>query len=201
MILELNDKTSWIEQIKLDKELWVDQDLFEELFALHPKERGEGVIFGQHVEFPRWQVSYGEDYYFTGQIHIGQPLTHPYLIKLLKYVQEHSKKPYKQVLVNWYQDGNDYIGPHSDDERQLVRGSAIYSFSFGQERDFVVKAKESKERHVIPMPNNSLIIMSGDIQRNYKHSVPKRAIKVCPGRRINITFRLFKGDNNSTNPY
>ena len=65
-----------------------------------------------------------------------------YLKKILKWVNKHSGLSYKQILCNWYENGNHYIGPHSDDETQLVKNSAIYSFSFGQERDFVIKSKK-----------------------------------------------------------
>lgn len=100
-------------------------------------------------------------------------------------------KEYQQLLINWYQDGDHYIGPHSDDESQLVKNSAIYSFSFGQTRDFVIKSKELDYKMVLELTNNSLIIMGGEIQKYYTHQVPKRSIKKCPNRRINITSRLF----------
>jgi alkylated DNA repair dioxygenase AlkB len=42
------------------------------------------------------------------------------------------------------------------------------------------------------MKNNSLIIMEGEMQKRYKHEVPKRSLSKAPLPRINITFRLFK---------
>jgi alkylated DNA repair dioxygenase AlkB len=117
-------------------------------------------------------------------------------VDLLQWVKDHSGFDYNQVLVNWYQDGNHYIGPHSDDETQLVPGSSIYSFSFGQERDFVVTSKkgvlETPFHESFAMKDNSLLIMEGDMQKNFKHQVPKRATSKVPHPRINITFRLFK---------
>jgi alkylated DNA repair dioxygenase AlkB len=170
----------------------VCEKTYEQLWNLHPEEYGEGVIFGKVTKFPRWQQSYGQGYSFTGMMHEALPVEDPYMVKLLNWVQEDSGLPYKQVLINWYQDGNHYIGPHSDDEKQLVPQSAIYSFSYGQKRDFVIKSKDGSYRKVISMPNNSLIIMGGEMQKYYKHSVPKRALSTCPKSRINITFRLFE---------
>ena len=40
------------------------------------------------------------------------------------------------------------------------------------------------------MPNNSLIIMGGEMQKYYKHSVPKRSVKKVAKTRINMTMRL-----------
>jgi len=77
-----------------------------------------------------------------------------------------------------------------DDEPGLVKNSAIYSFSFGQARDFVVKSKDKTFRKVFKMVDNSLIIMGGEMQKYYKHSVPKRSVKKCAKTRINMTMRL-----------
>jgi len=175
----------------IPEDIRIDDSTFERLWNSHPEKKGEGIIMGRTVEFPRWQQSYGQGYSFTGMHHSALPITDPYMTQLLEWVCTHSGEPYKQILVNWYSDGNHYIGPHSDDERQLVPGSSIYSFSYGQERDFVIKSKDGTYRNVITMPNNSLLIMGGDMQKYYKHSVPKRALSKCADKRINITFRLF----------
>ena len=42
--------------------------------------------------------------------------------------------PFNGVLVNWYENGLHYIGPHSDDERQLAPGAPILSLSLGATR-------------------------------------------------------------------
>ena len=114
----------------------------------------------------------------------------------MKWVRGHSeilygkRQEYRQLLVNWYGNGEDYIGAHSDNERGLKENSAIYSFSSGQERDFVIKSNDGTYRRIFNMSNNSLIIMGGEMQKHYKHSVPKRSIKKCGETRINMTMRL-----------
>ena len=169
---------------------------FDRVWKLHPNEFQEVMMFGNVVKTPRWSESFGESYHFSGMDHKAQPIEDPYLVTLLDWVRKHSGKEYNQILVNCYQDGNHYIGPHSDDENQLVPGSSIYSFSFGQKRDFVVTSKKGKVeppfKQSFPMGDNSLLIMEGDMQKNFKHQVPKRSVTNVPGPRINITFRLFK---------
>lgn len=96
------------------------------------------------------------------------------------------------MLINWYDDGNHYIGKHSDDEKQIVPGSNIYSFSFGSSnRIFRIRDKYNKLRPFIDleMPHGTLIIMGGDMQKGYTHEVPKS--KKVKDRRINVTFRRF----------
>src|SRR3989338_9694986 len=130
----------------------MDKTLFEEIWNLHPEAHGKVRIAGKEIDVPRWQQAYGQSYYYTGMMHTALPLTHPYLIKLLEWVRSDSGKNYTQVLINWYQNGNHYIGSHSDDTSQLVPQSDIYSFSFGQRRDFVITSKKDPHfRKVINM--------------------------------------------------
>jgi len=184
---------SWVDVIAtIPKEICMETSIFERIWTMHPEKLGDGIIAGQKVTFQRWEQSYGQDYYYAGKLHAALSLEDPYLKLLLDWVCQHSGLPYKGLLINWYQDGNHYIGPHSDSETSLVKGSPIYSFSFGQDRDFVIKSKDRTHRQVIHMNDGSLIIMGGEMQKYYKHSVPIRALSKCAHKRINITFRLFK---------
>jgi len=95
--------------------------------------------------------------------------------------------------VNWYLDGGQYIGPHSDDVTELLPQSEIYSLSFGATRDFLFedkKASAPRKKTVVSLENGTLVIMGGTCQATHKHSVPKD--KLVKTRRINVTFRSFK---------
>ena len=186
--LDLGD--SWYSVRYLPTDIKLTSSEYKELWKMHPKEYGKVKICGKVIDTPRYQESYGEDYFYTGIKHPAKDITHPFLDKLLKWVQDDSSKNYTQMLINWYVDGSHYIGPHSDDTRQLEPNSDIYSFSFGQTRDFVIQSKDKTFRKVLPVTNNMLLVMGGEMQKYYKHSVPKR--KNANGSRINITFRLFK---------
>ena len=178
---------------KIPKELRVNNTIFEELWDLHPSKRDRCMMFGKEVVTPRWCQSYGKNYNFAGKQHVALSTnTHPYIEKLSHWLKKYMGNQHNQILFNWYGNGKDYIGFHADDEKDIVEKSTIYSFSFGQERDFFVLAKDRSEKCVIKVKNNSFLSMDGDIQTFYKHSIPKRALSTCPGRRINITFRLLK---------
>lgn len=103
------------------------------------------------------------------------------------------------VLLTLYRDGNDYIGPHSDDEKDLEifydahgRGeSIIISLSFGATRDFIFHNKsKSTIKYELPLQHGDLVIMRGDTQKKWRHSLPKRLKVKTP--RINLTFRFMK---------
>lgn len=200
---ELEEYGSLKQCADLPDEIKVSPELFEHLWNLHPTEKGHGIINGKPVQFHRYQQSYGKSYFFTGEIHTAKKIEEPYLLKLLEWVNENesTSTSFNQILINWYEDGSDYIGEHSDDERQLVKNSNIYSFSFGQEREFIIKRKKHSSfpssipenyRQVIFMRDNSLLIMGGKLQTYFTHQVPKRTTKKCAEKRINITVRCFK---------
>lgn len=168
----------------------MDNPTFNEIWELHPKNFDVVRMCGKMVKTPRWSQSFGRDYRYSGVNHKKGKTTHPFLTHLKECVEEMEGVEYQQMLINWYEDGNHHIGPHSDDERDLVPNSSIYSFSFGATRTFRIRNKQSKKIVLdLELPNNSLVVMEGEMQKYYTHEVPKR-LKVKE-RRINITFRRF----------
>jgi alkylated DNA repair dioxygenase AlkB len=163
---------------------------YKKLWDLHPATHATVKIFGKDHPVPRYLQAFGVDYNFSKSEHKSLPITDTYLLKLQEYVHTlDSNYKYNGILVNWYRDGNDYIGPHSDDESELKEGSNIYSFTFGATRDFLFKSKTNKSRVIIPLMDNTMLIMGGDTQKNWTHGVPKRL--KCKESRINVTIRSF----------
>ena len=172
----------------------------EKLLALRPDEPDTVVIAGREIATPRFVAHYLRSYQYTGRLHPAGSL--PDLLEpLLAYANstlmpcpDDPTKKYNQVLVNFYMHGGHYIGKHSDDERQLVPNSTVFSASFGQERIFRIRMKKGgtvvKD---IPMLHGSYIVMCGDMQKGYTHEVPKVTGKRGDslGPRVNVTFRVF----------
>jgi alkylated DNA repair dioxygenase AlkB len=95
--------------------------------------------------------------------------------------------PFNALLVNWYRDGNDCMGWHSDDETELGINPFIVSISLGAARKFVIKQKKSKLTHSILLENGSGLLMHSNSQAHYQHALPKQTR--VKGGRINLTFR------------
>ena len=107
------------------------------------KEESKVMIHGQYHYIPREQSAYGDigTYYrFAGNKVISRQWTHDncgkVILAIKKRVEKYTGKFYNFVLINRYKDGNSYIGPHSDDERDLVEGSSIVGVSLGASRIF-----------------------------------------------------------------
>lgn len=188
---KLPEGNSWIIKYKLPAELKCNDTIFKELIDMKPTIKSKVIVFGKEYDIPRWQQSYGKDYKFSGVTHKGIELKNDYIKKLLEFVNNDSKYIYTEILVNWYMNGTEYISDHSDDERELEKNSVIYSITFGATRDFVIVSKKDKKyKLVIPLEHNDVVLMGGEMQKYYKHGVPKR-LKVKEPR-VNITFRRHK---------
>lgn len=170
---------------------------FNEFWELHPTERHKIMMYGRLVECPRWQALYGSgSYKFSGTVMKGTPTIPFFVEKCFEVARKlYPDNIWNGALVNWYPNGSSYIGPHSDDEKDLVPGSPILSFSFGQVRTFrIIKKKPASDGEIskidLDTGHCSLIAMCGDMQKEYTHQITKTAKKIGP--RINVTIRCFK---------
>jgi alkylated DNA repair dioxygenase AlkB len=109
------------------------------------------------------------------------------LLMIKKSCEEVSNATFNSVLCNYYHDGKDGMGWHCDDERELGKEPIIASVSFGAERIFAFKHRNSKERINIRLEHGSMLIMRGQTQHSWQHALPKSTIVHEP--RINLTFR------------
>lgn len=190
-------KNSYILLFDLPKYHRITTSAYNRLIGLAPEEKQTLVVNGKTYTPERKIKTFGRQYKFSGFKDECHKIEDEYLKKLMEFVNSHyqkffedSKHEYNQLLVNWYMDGNAQIGPHSDDEKQLVNGSPIYSVSFGATRDFVVKSKTTPYRREIKVHSNQVLVMCGEMQKHFTHSVPIR--KGVKTSRINCTFRMFK---------
>lgn len=102
------------------------------------------------------------------------------------------KVEFNTCLLNYYPTGEDGMGYHADDERELGDKPIIAALSLGATRKFVFKHKtmryEDKPAKVeLVLQPGQLIVMSGDTQRYWKHTITKT--KTVSTGRISLTFR------------
>lgn len=148
-------------------------------------------IFGRWVKQPRLTAIYadsGVKYSYSGLTQKTQ-VWPDFLISLKNQIEKESHSTFNLVLLNYYRDGNDSMGWHSDDEKELGKDPVIASLSLGQKRNFKFRAKEQLEAESfkIELTNGSLLIMKGSTQHNWQHSMAKSKKVLKP--RINLTFR------------
>jgi len=125
-------------------------------------------------------------YHYSGVTH--QPI--PWTIELLAVrskIEQCCQCVFNSVLANLYRNGNDSMGCHADDEKELGVNPVIASLSFGDSRLFKLHHKKRKETLDIQLEHGDLLIMSGSLQHHWVHCLPKT--KQFKKPRINLTFR------------
>ena len=150
--------------------------------------RAESItVWGKRYVQPRLIAWHGSAAYrYSGITLVPLPFT-PLQLQIGEAVRQATGLTFNSVLLNYYRDGNDSMGFHSDDESELGPDPAIASVSFGAPRLFILKHKRLPKTIKIPLGNGSLLVMAGSTQANWKHGINKSR-QPC-GPRVNLTFR------------
>ncbi|GAA0854153.1 alpha-ketoglutarate-dependent dioxygenase AlkB [Aliiglaciecola litoralis] len=148
-------------------------------------------LFGRQVKIPRLQAWYGDadaQYSYSG-LHMTPMAWTDDLLRVKQDIEALTQCQFNSVLANWYRDGQDSMGWHSDNEPELGPYPTIASVTLGQVRDFDFKRKDNAQTYRIPLQSGSLLVMAGATQRYWQHGITKRTAPLMG--RINLTFRTI----------
>jgi alkylated DNA repair dioxygenase AlkB len=154
-------------------------------------ENDDMVFFGKHVTTKRKVAWYGNfEYVYTYSNSTKRALAWTKeLCEIKQMVEKYAGTKFNSCLLNLYHNGNEGMGWHSDDEKPLGKNNTIASLSFGAERKFSFKHKQTKQIVWLVLEHGSLRVMKGATQSNWLHSLPKS--KSVTQSRINLTFRTM----------
>ncbi|MBC7794880.1 MAG: alpha-ketoglutarate-dependent dioxygenase AlkB [Clostridia bacterium] len=166
--------------------------LFSTLERETPWQRGRLHIYGREVLEPRltcWYGDLGASYTYSGRTVNPLPWTDT-LSETRGKVESVARSRFNSVLLNLYRDGNDSVAWHADNEPELGDEPVIASLSVGVARRFAVRRRDRVGSTVrIDLGHGALVVMRGDFQRHWEHSIPKTSRPVQA--RINLTFRAI----------
>ena len=148
-------------------------------------------FYGKTSLLPRitsWYGDHGKSYSYSG-INSNPNEWNKGLLHIKNEIEGVAGVTFNSVLMNWYRNGEDYLSWHSDNEKELGLNPTIASVNFGAERDFILRMNDEPIKITIPLGHGSLLLMSGELQKYWEHSVPKR--KKVKDMRINLTFRII----------
>ena len=168
------------------------EKLFEELFEKAEWQHDEVMIFGKKITTGRKTAWYGEkefEYTYSKMTKKAR-LWIPELLPVKEKVEGVTGLQFNSCLLNLYHSGEEGMGWHSDAEAELGKQPAIASVSLGAQRKFVLKNKASAEKIELQLEPGSLLLMAGETQQHWLHSLPKT--KKVKEPRINLTFRNIK---------
>jgi alkylated DNA repair dioxygenase AlkB len=149
-------------------------------------------LYGKVYPLPRlhrWFAETSESYRWSGIQMVAEPFP-GFLRDLLNRVSKDNKTRFNTALGNLYRNGKDSVAWHSDDEPDLGANPTIASLSLGATRRFLIRKKnDHKLSRAFNLSHGSLLIMSGTMQVEWEHCIPKAAL--CDEARINLTFRAM----------
>jgi alkylated DNA repair dioxygenase AlkB len=166
-------------------------DYYNYLLAHIEWKNDEAIIFGKHILTKRKVAWYGDEpFEYTYSNTTKQALVWTTeLLELKTLAEEKSGETFNSCLLNLYHNGSEGMAWHSDAEKDLKKNGAIASLSFGAERKFSFKHKETKESISLTLANGSLLIMKDTTQSHWLHRLPPTKTSLKP--RINLTFRTI----------
>ena len=162
---------------------------FSRLMETIAWQQDEVIIFGKRIVTKRMTGWYGEEEfkYTYSKITRKAKLWTPELVELKNLVEQKTGLEFNSCLLNLYHSGEEGMSWHSDAEAELGKDPAIASLSLGAQRKFVLKNKVSGDKVSVELENGSLLLMKGQTQKFWLHSLPKT--KKIKEPRINLTFR------------
>lgn len=149
-------------------------------------------MFGKIYDSPRVSCAIAEPgvvYTYRGSHSTTTPFTRK-LTRLRHHLEKELKQPFNYILATRYRNGRDHLGWHSDDERDLGDYPTIASLSLGATRIFRFRKKSSNETISLQLNHRDLLLMSGDSQKHYKHTLPPS--RNTTTERVNLSFRYIR---------
>jgi hypothetical protein len=119
----------------------------------------------------------------------------PTILKIRNALNDATGLNLNHVLIQLYRSGEDNISPHTDKTLDILRGTSIYTMSFGAKRTLILRSKVDKSGsrnsdvseetdsqpsksypsyekvQRIPLPHNSLFILGSRTNSHYLHSI------------------------------
>ena len=147
------------------------------------------ILFGRETLQPRLAAWYGDEPYTYSNLTLEARPMPPVLDALRLTCERVSGARFNSVLANLYRDGNDSMGAHSDDERELGVDPVIASLTLGAPRTFRMRHRATGQKVEVALESGSLLVMSGPMQHFWTHEISKTKRPV--GERINLTYRFI----------
>ncbi len=164
---------------------------FDSLLNTIEWKNDQAVIYGKLIITKRKVAWYGDnDFEYTYSNTTKRALSWTTeLLELKSIAEEKTGEKFNSCLLNLYHNGDEGMAWHSDAEKDLKKNGAIGSLSFGAERKFAFKHKQTKDAISLILEHGSLLVMKDTTQTNWLHRLPPTKLITKP--RINLTFRTI----------
>lgn len=163
--------------------------LFQEILEDTPWLQQEITVYHRKIPMPRLTCWMGEaSYTYSNLMNEPGPWTAP-VLEIREQMTTLTGEFFNGALLNLYRNGQDSMGWHADNEASLGPEPIIPSVNLGATRRMRFKPRKNRpgDAFGFDLPHGSVLLMSGETQDNWLHTITKTARSV--GARINLTFR------------
>ena len=168
---------------------WPNAEVFARLLDETPWRAESVVVYGKRHLQPRLTAWYGDASYTYSGLRLEPLPWTELLLEIRAAVEAACGQRFNSVLLNRYRNERDSMGMHSDDEAELGEAPVIASLSYGATRTFLLRHKRDQRSVRLPLDDGSLLLMRGQLQRNWLHGINKSTRPL--GERVNLTFRYI----------
>ncbi len=164
---------------------------FDKLLSTIEWRNDEAIIFGKKIITKRKVAWYGDkpfEYTYSNTTKYALSWTKE-LLELKTLIEKETDETFNSCLLNLYHNGEEGMAWHSDGETDLKKDGAIGSLSFGAERKFAFKHKQTNDKVELILEHGSLLVMKDTTQTFWLHRLPPTKFITKP--RVNLTFRTI----------
>jgi alkylated DNA repair dioxygenase AlkB len=181
-----------IRRIQLDERSWVDycpgwlsgSDLvFDELAGEARWQQRTVKMYDRTLPEPRLTAGWSTD--------ATDGSVPPTLRSMAEALSARYALGFDRIWVNLYRDGADSVAWHGDRNRLVMTRPMVATVSLGARRKFLLRRRgTTKTLHRLEPGHGDLVVMGGDCQSEWEHTVPKTKQPV--GARMSVTIRHSK---------
>jgi alkylated DNA repair dioxygenase AlkB len=178
-------------RIELDERSWVDycpgwltgsDQVFGTLAASARWQQRTVRMWDRSLPEPRLTAGWSTD---ATEVDGDTP---PVLGTMCRLLSDRYAVDFNRVWVNLYRDGRDSVAWHGDRNRLVITRPLVATVSLGARRRFVLRRRgTTRAAHTLHPGLGDLVVMGGECQAEWEHTVPKTAKPV--GARMSVTIR------------
>jgi alkylated DNA repair dioxygenase AlkB len=178
-----------IRRLVLDERSWVDycpnwlagSDVVFDLLAGEARWQQRTVkMYDRTLPEPRLTAGWSADAESTD--------APPILVDMAGALSARYAVGFDRIWVNLYRDGADSVAWHGDRNRLVMTKPMVATVSLGARRTFLLRPRGStRAAHRLEPGHGDLVVMGGECQAEWEHTVPKTKKRV--GARMSVTIR------------
>lgn len=176
-----------LRRIELDEQSWVDycpgwlagsDAVFDQLAATAKWQQRTVTMWDHTVPEPRLTAGWSPEDADAPDL----------LFEMCRLLSVRYEIGFDRVWVNLYRDGRDSVAWHGDRHRHAMTKPMVATVSLGAARSFQLRRRGTTSiAHTLRPGGGDLVVMGGECQNDWEHTVPKTARPV--GARMSVTIR------------